>query len=406
MVSCRRTVIASVEADSVKDKQFFLHTCDVSATLTNKSVERANIFNFVWQIYQNGDTLRYTDWNPTIQFRDSGMYRGKLLLNPNTPCNDTALLTINVSRAIKADFSSQYDTCVAGEVSFTNKTKLGSFPLKEIVWDYSDGKRDTNTLNPKHQYETPGLKPVKLTVKDKFNCKKDITINLVWQPAPPILIVEPDKFAGCTPAKVFFNNKSKPIDSTYKIRWDFGDGDTSKRISPTHVFTKGGTFNVNLKITSPIGCYKEQTFSNRIKIRATTKADFDFSPTKLTNLTPSVFFTDKSEMPVAWHWNIGKKGISLEKNPNFRLQDTGFHTVKLMIRNPEGCLDSITKTLYVEPTVTFFMPNAFSPNNDSANDEFKGTGFTQGMKSFHLAIWNRWGEKIFDTTNPEIGWNG
>ena len=160
------------------------------------------------------------------------------------------------------------------------------------------------------------------------------------------------------------------------------------------------------KIPSPIGCYKEETFTNWIKIRATTKANFDYSPEKLTNLTPSVYFTDKSEMPVWWRWNIGKKGVSLEQNPNFRLQDTGFHVVKLLIRNPEGCLDSLSKTLYVEPTVTFFMPNAFSPNNDTTNDEFKGKGFTQGMKSFHLAVWNRWGEKIFDTTNPEIGWNG
>ena len=128
--------------------------------------------------------------------------------------------------------------------------------LKTIVWDYSDDKRDSIKQNPNHQYDNSGLKPVKLFITDKLNCKKDTTINLLWQPAPPILIVEPDKFSGCTPSKVFFNNKSKPIDSTYNITWDFGDGERSKAISPTHIYHDGGTYSVNLKII-PVrtGCY-------------------------------------------------------------------------------------------------------------------------------------------------------
>jgi gliding motility-associated-like protein len=406
VVSCRRTIAAIVEADSVSGKQFFLHSCDLSAKLSNKSIERANIFNHVWQFNENGDTLRYTDWDPSVQFRKEGVYKGQLILNPNTVCSDTAILNIAISRGIKSDFSVKYDTCVAGEVNFTNKTILGSFPLKEIVWDYSDGKRDTNKLNPAHLYDNPGLKAVKLFVKDKYSCQKDTTIRFSWLPVPPIIIIEPDKFVGCTPAKVFFNNKSKPIDSTYNITWDFGDGGTSRMISPTHTFQNGGNYTVNLKIISPTGCYKEATFSNWIKIRTTTKADFDFAPERVTNLTPSVSFADKSIIPAVWHWNFNQKGFSTLQNPIYAFTDTGIHLVKLIMRNQNGCLDSISKNIYVEPEVTFFMPNAFSPNFDSTNDEFKGTGFIYGLKSFRLMVWNRWGSKIFETTNPNTGWNG
>lgn len=161
-----------------------------------------------------------------------------------------------------------------------------------------------------------------------------------------------------------------------------------------------------MSITSPIGCYKAAIFTDWIKVRQTTKADFDYTPNTVTNFTPSVFFTDKSERAVSRHWNFNREGYSSLQNPHFKFRDTGTHLVNLIIRNTEGCLDSASETIYVEPTVTFFMPNAFTPNDDSTNDVFKGKGFTSGMTAFRLSVWNRWGEKIFDTSNPETGWNG
>ena len=416
VVNCKRTVVSQVLADSSSvsvtnstgsvKKEYYIYGCEnVSLTLTNNSYDRAQINEFYWEFNNKGKIERYTDWSPTVNFKDTGLFYGKLLLNPGSPCGDSAFVKVQLGGDISTSLTFQYDTCVASPVAFQGKA-VSAYPLKEILWNYGNGKIDSNRLETSHQFQTPGLKTVTLSAKDRYGCKGDTTIRFNWQPAPPIIIVEPDNFVGCAPGKVFFNNRSKPIDSTYNIKWDFGDGTTDKSISPSHIYEKPGTYPVRLTITSPIGCKKDAYFNNWIKIRPVPKADFEWDPKVITNLKPNINFMDKSTSPTNWRWYFGTTGYSNKPNPSYTFKDTGDQIVRLLVLNTEGCTDSISKTVYIEPQVTFYMPNAFSPNFDTVNDEFKGTGFTYGLKRFQLIILNRWGEKIFQTDNPNEGWNG
>ena len=416
VVNCKRTVVSQVLADSSSvsvtnstgsvRKEYYIYGCEnVSVTLTNNSYDRSQITNFYWEFDNKGKIERYTDWSPTVTFKDTGLYIGKLLLNPGSQCGDSAFVKVQLGGRVYTDMKFKYDTCVAGPVNFQG-TAVSAYPLKETLWTYSEGKGDTNKLQTSHQFVTPGLKSVKLSAKDRYGCKGDTTMTFNWQPAPPIIIVEPDNFVGCAPGKVFFNNRSKPIDSTYSIKWDFGDSTTGKAISPSHIYEKPGIYPVRLTIISPIGCRKEAFFNNWIRIRPVPKADFDWEPKVISNLKPNITFEDKSTKAANWRWQLGATGYSTKPNPSYIFKDTGDQIIKLYVTNTEGCIDSITKTVYIEPQVTFFMPNAFSPNYDTVNDEFKGTGFIYGLKRFQLTILNRWGEKIFQTDNPTEGWNG
>jgi gliding motility-associated-like protein len=230
--------------------------------------------------------------------------------------------------------------------------------------------------------------------------------DVLYQPVPAFIVIEPSQFIGCLPAEIIFTNLSNPIDETYDITWTFGDGGISKDISPSYVFENEGIFSVNLEIVSPIGCETSATFPSWIKILPKPTADFSFSPAQPNILEKEVDFIDQSIDAVSWQWDFNGEAVAFDSNPTYTFQDSGVVFITLLVKHESGCTDTLTKEIDVLPLTYLYFPNAFTPNYDSLNDEFIGKGFYDGLKSYYLSVWNRWGEKIFETTDPSEGWNG
>ncbi|MCC6690469.1 MAG: gliding motility-associated C-terminal domain-containing protein, partial [Bacteroidia bacterium] len=83
-------------------------------------------------------------------------------------------------------------------------------------------------------------------------------------------------------------------------------------------------------------------------------------------------------------------------------------TYTLVVSNTNNCTDTASITIYVSPRCadekTIFIPNIFSPNGDGKNDVLKLEG--TGISNIYFAIYNRWGNLIFETHNQSRGWDG
>lgn len=411
VTNCEPTVAAIIAADEVQaGNQYIVTSCgENDVFFDNQSVQRENIEEFFWTFDSDSDgiTETYTEWSPTISFPDTGFYQGSLILNPGLACADTAFISLNIYPAIYADYSYSYDTCIAGPVTFTDASFSDAGPntITDWLWDFGDGNTST-VQNPVHTYQIPGNFPVSLTVTDINGCMITEIIPLPYFPAPSVIIVEPSEFLGCEPAEIFFNNLSVPIDSTYDIIWDFGDGNTSSAISPTHTYTEPGVYDVSIAVTSPIGCFAEDNFENYITILISPDAGFSFTPTSLNTFERTATFTDASENADRWFYQFGESGNSFEQNPVYVFPDTGIQVITQIVTNLNGCTDTAIQVVDVIPEVRYFLPNAFTPNYDDLNDEFLGVGIFDGMRNFEMQIWNRWGELMFETSDPSEGWNG
>ncbi len=406
VAKCDPTVKGKVTADSVWVNNYLIKSCgNPTVSIANLSLDRTFITDFRFDINILNQIKTFREWSPVVTFPDTGVYRGNLFLNPGTQCADTINLFFSIFPAVKPDFSIKYDTCIAGPITFKDKSISPSGEIIKWRWSFGDGK-DTTVQNPMYLYETPGTKKITLSIENEKGCKADTIKDIRWLPVPPLLLIEPTAFLGCTPLKVFFNNISKPIDSTYTIRWDYGDGGKGSAISPTYTYEKPGVFSVNLEVISPIGCKTSRNFPNWIKVKQGTKADFTYAPQQVSTFNNTVAFTDKSSNASQYNWFFGTIGYSINQNPTFKFRDSGVQRVKLLVSNNVGCTDSIVKLIDVVPQITYWLPNAFTPNEDGNNDTYRGTGITEGIRDFTLKIFNRWGEQIFKTNDPQEGWNG
>lgn len=407
VASCDPQVVADVKEDfQINDQEFVINSCGVNTvTFENQSYLEQFIDEFEWRFDIKGNTQIIKEWNPTVTFPGVGTYTGELILNEGTDCGDTAYIRVNVYPDISADFSFEYDTCTAGPVQFTDLSVTGSCCLTDWSWRFGEGGV-SNQQNPAYNYRVPGNLPVSLTVRDTNQCEATATKNLPYFPVPALIVIAPSDFVGCAPADIFFDNLSFPIDTTYDITWNFGDGGTSSEISPWYTYEDPGTFTVDVSITSPIGCETDTTFGDLITILPSPEAGFSYTPEDPSNIRPTVYFTDESSGAIGWRWDFGTNFNSNLPSPTYTFPDTGRYVVSQIVTHPSGCRDTATVLIDIFPEVRYFLPNAFTPNSDARNDVYLGEGLMDGATNFKMTIWNRWGELVFETDDPQEGWNG
>ncbi len=106
---------------------------------------------------------------------------------------------------------------------------------------------------------------------------------------------------------------------------------------------------------------------------------------------------------VNWWSNIG---LSQMGGLQWTLEPPESMQVTCAIIDSNGCTDTTSISISVETAYRFYMPNAFTPNGDQANDVFKPVYRGNIFRQYHLAVYSRWGERVFETRTPGEGWDG
>lgn len=225
----------------------------------------------------------------------------------------------------------------------------------------------------------------------------------------PQILINADPNSGCHPLTVDFFDQTQPEPIAWN--WNFGDPNSenngSSVQSPTHLYSGPGTYDVSLSIITSEGCTTDTTLSDFIEIFPLPIANFELEPEVVNLLDAEIEFTDLSVGNIVnWDWNFGDGGNSSVENPTHVYQDTGTFTIHLIVTTDHGCTDETARIVVVEPDFMFYVPNAFTPNENGLNDGFRGYGEGIDWSTYEMSIFDRWGELIYYTEDIDDPWDG
>ncbi len=215
--------------------------------------------------------------------------------------------------------------------------------------------------------------------------------------------------SGCVPLNVQFADASQPIPVSYT--WDFGDPNSGANLgigaNVGHIYAEAGSYDVNLSVTDIDGCANDTTYPQYITAYPLPVASFTPDPEVTNILKGTIHFLDGSSADVTdWAWDFGDGGMSNLENPVHLYTDTGTFMVNLAVMNQWGCRDATFYEVEITPDFFFYIPSAFSPNGDGINDEFRPYGDGVKWETLSFEVFDRWGERIFFTSNIDKGWDG
>lgn len=325
-----------------------------------------------------------------------------------TTKNYLAPRTDNMGTSFTATPAEQ--TLPASTVTISNTTNPGPW---QYLWDFGDGNTSANPEVSSHTYETFGIYTITLTVSNN-DCMETKSAVARINPIPPVIDFEYFPPSGCAPHSVSFINASRYADpSTYV--WKFGAGEgTSRAVDPAYTYQQAGVYSVTLSATNELGDTVSLTKELIIEVLDNPTAQFAIYPTTPLNVPGEVLYTDnRSTNASEFKWDFGDGHTSTDFEPQHKYTEEGAFSITLIASNGNGCADTTVMVggVHTVKIGQLLIPNAFIPNKSGAgsgnilnNEVFLPV--VRQVTKFQMMVFNRWGQLMFESTHPDVGWDG
>jgi PKD repeat protein len=367
VVICSTTVCKSINAVPVcnTNVQFSWHADSLASNkllFSNQSQGADSTAKAEWSF---GDGNFSHDWNAEHVYSSSGYYNVCLRITQNDSCIQEYCSTVYVDSttpapcSLTASFISQQDSLQLNKFYFINMS-AASDQGSLVTWSFGDGS-GSNDMNPVHMFTATGLYNVCLQIVKDSACSST-TCMVVKVLATDSCLVKADFTISSeenNPYKIRFNNTSTNAALIKSVKWTFGDGHSSNKLSPAHQYTAPGKYYVCLRIEASNGCTNNKCDSFIINKPA---VNCDSSLVKFVYQRDSYipnkiyFFAAVTKPGMRYNWSISSPGLGAatatltEPNPSYVFSDTGSYWVCLRTINERGCTNEYCERIIITDT--------------------------------------------------------
>jgi PKD repeat protein len=327
------------------------------------------------------------------------VYEISLVTTSSFNCLDTSHAYITVYPSPVAEFTASpvHQMYPDRTVDIVNNTEDNNWNYE---WYFGDEGTSYERDPGSHEYSAPDDYTISLVVKGE-HCSDSATANIEIVPHPPVAKFKPVE-PGCMPLTIHFKNTSSY--STGYL-WEFGDGAVSNRPNPVYTYYEPGQYKIRLTATGEGG---SDTYNTVNDVYIMPNAYFNLAPRYVFVDDETVHFFNLSDNSDIYEWDFGDGTKSTEFNPKHVYKKEGVYDVTLCVWTDHDCFDLyiMENAVFVEPSGKIIYPNAFRPESMlEENRVFKPAVIDQ-VDEYHLMVFNRWGEMIFESYYKDMGWDG
>jgi len=333
-------------------------------------------------------------------------------LDGGAGCSNSSFVGIEMPLPTTMTISDDTTLCFAGTANLDLYTINPGLPPFIYSWEFENNpisNAEDFSFNPDASGEAC------LTITDA--CAYSITECLQIEVLP---IISPaftaDTTAGCWPNAFELNVSNDPSEYATS-RWELSNGIVIPNQPETILsFEEPGTYGVELVLVNSAGC--EYSISEEAFLTSYPAPIAGYTvgpqPTDIFN-TELQFESVVSGFPISnYLWTFSSAdgtllGGSAAANPIFTFPNDygGIYYVTLEITDIHNCTDFISgNSVVINDLLQFYIPTGFTPNYDGLNDVLLFEGADIDTENFHFEIFNRFGELVFETRDPKVGWTG
>ena len=367
------------------------------------SVVGASITKWNW-IFGDGatDTIK----NPTHTYNTAGHFNVGLVATDNRGCkSDIAYQVVANFGKPKANFSVG-NVCVRNPLMPVNLSTpgLGSTAITNYLWNFGDGNYLTGS-QPIYVYQNEGNYTLTLIVTSDSSCVADTlqkTVTVYGKPTASF------KFENnCVNENTLFTNTSLPGFGQSLIgnsKWLFGDGGSSNNYNAAHIFGNTKDYVVQLTVSGN----RCPNLTDSIKKVVTVHKPRDpviYPRIEGVRGTPIQLYALSGGVQYNWIPITGLDNAGIQ-NPigNYNVSHPNIINYTINITDSLGCKVKDKQEIWLFADADIFVPTAFTPNGDGANDILKPL-YVNIAKINYFRIFDRWGKVVFETSDMGKGWD-
>ena len=322
-----------------------------------------------------------TNTAPTFNPTASNSYK-VIVSNTKTTCKDSVVINVIVYAKPQVDLLNSIAPCEGTStlISVNNASiNLNYAWTKKSTGTALQGNASSLLISSSDLYT--------LTATSTDNCSSSDSLLATFKTKPALSLL------GGADTVTLCNGSTRILDAGndlpgYSFLWN-----NNSKINKITISTSG-TYIVKVSngscTTSDTIVATEITLPQQVLQAQNLPTTFCFNEQSALQLRSGI-----SDPQLKLRWSTG------DTSTNILAQNPGTYTLLISQKNCSSS-DSITIFNYCENS--FFVPNCFTPNNDSHNDIFYP--YARNIEDYEGLVFNRWGEIIFKSNNQTIGWDG